>query len=105
MKALLWQIRLAVRLMREPRVGLLTKAPLLLVVLYLVSPIDFVPDVLPLFGQLDDVAIALIALQLFVHWCPAAAAEFHRNAIAQGRPFTRMPASHDVIDAEWRREN
>jgi uncharacterized membrane protein YkvA (DUF1232 family) len=109
-KALVLQLRLAMRLMREPRVPLLAKALLLGAGLYLVSPLDFVPDVLPLIGQVDDLALAIIALQVFVHWCPASLVAFHRDAIAQGRPFTPMSVGnaaidHNVIDAEWRREN
>lgn len=48
--------RLASRLLREPRVPFLAKAVPLLAVLYLLSPLDLVPDVLPLLGQIDDLS-------------------------------------------------
>lgn len=32
---------------------------------YVLSPLDFLPDVIPLAGQLDDVAILLIGLRVF----------------------------------------
>jgi len=96
--------RLAVRLLREPRVSLLAKALPIGAGLYLVSPLDILPDVLPLLGQIDDLVVILIALQVFVHLCPAPVVTFHRHAIAEGRRFSPMPGTRDVIDAEWRRE-
>ena len=36
-----------------------------LAALYVLSPLDFLPDVVPIAGQLDDVAILLIGLKLF----------------------------------------
>jgi uncharacterized membrane protein YkvA (DUF1232 family) len=103
LRALLSQLRLAIRLVREPRVPLLTKALPLLSALYLVSPLDLVPDVLPILGQLDDVGVILIALEVFVRLCPPAAAASHRAAIAQGRKYAPMSSTDDFIEAEWRR--
>lgn len=103
-RALLSQVRLAIRLMREPRVPLPTKAVPLLAALYLISPLDVVPDVLPLLGQLDDVGIILVTLEVFLRVCPAQAIAFHRAALAQGRRYAPMSPADDFIDAEWRRE-
>jgi uncharacterized membrane protein YkvA (DUF1232 family) len=96
-------LRLAVRLVREPGVPLLTKVVPLLTLAYLVSPIDFVPDFLLGLGQLDDLTIVLIGLESFVKLCPSAASAFHRDAIAQGRPYSPMSPTDNVIDAEYRR--
>ena len=52
------------RLMREPRVG---RGHRLLVagsVLYLASPIDLVPDFVPVAGQIDDALIVGMSLRL-----------------------------------------
>jgi uncharacterized membrane protein YkvA (DUF1232 family) len=35
---------------------------LVLVVLYAISPVDFVPDVIPLLGWIDDVVVTLSAI-------------------------------------------
>ena len=70
LRSLLVQARLAIRLFREPRVPMLLKAFPLLAVLYVVSPIDLVPDFIPGLGQLDDLGIILAALELFVRLCP-----------------------------------
>jgi uncharacterized membrane protein YkvA (DUF1232 family) len=97
-------LRLAVRLMREPRVPLLTKAILPLTALYVISPFDIVPDFIPVLGELDDLGIILLALVAFLRWCPAKAVAFHRAAIAEGRRYFPMLATDDYIDAEWRRD-
>jgi uncharacterized membrane protein YkvA (DUF1232 family) len=73
--------------------------------LYVVSPLDFVPDVLPVLGQLDDLGMILIALEAFVKLCPAGVVDFHRAAMAQGRKYSRSPHTGEVIDAEFRRED
>lgn len=104
LQTLFAHVRLAIRLVREPRVPLLTKALPLGALLYLVSPLDLVPDVLPFLGEIDDLSLVVVALVVFLSVCPAAATAFHRAAIAQGRRYAPMPSTADFIDAEWRRE-
>ena len=103
LRTLVAHVRLALRLIREPRVPVLTKALPLLAMFYVAFPVDFVPDVLPVIGQLDDLAILLTALEIFVRWCPADAVAYHRVAIEQKRRYSAMPPTGVVIDAEWRR--
>jgi uncharacterized membrane protein YkvA (DUF1232 family) len=71
---------------------------------YLVSPLDFVPDVLPMLGQVDDLAVVLIALRTFIGLCPESAVTHHRLALEQREPYSPMTAADVIIDAEWRRE-
>ena len=111
---LLWRLlnsaRLLGRLMREPRVPLLTKAIPVMAGLYILTPLDFVPDIVPALGQLDDLVIAVVAVETFFRLCPHAARQFHEHAIANRRPYSRMVVAvapdvrGDVIDAEFRRE-
>lgn len=57
-------VRLSWRLGKDP---MLSKARRLAVVAaagYVVSPVDLVPGIVPVLGQLDDVAFALLALRL-----------------------------------------
>lgn len=96
--------RLTLRLLREPRVPPLVKAVPILAVLYVVSPVDLVPDIIPILGQLDDLGVILLALETFLKWCPAPAVDFHRAAMAEGRRYGPMPPAGDVIDAEFRRD-
>jgi uncharacterized membrane protein YkvA (DUF1232 family) len=50
------------RLMKDPRVPRRNKWIAGGVLIYLVSPIDIVPDFIPGLGQLDDVIVVLLAL-------------------------------------------
>jgi uncharacterized membrane protein YkvA (DUF1232 family) len=107
LRTLLSHVRLTMRLLREPRVPWLVKAVPILAGLYVVSPVDFVPDVFPILGQLDDLGVMLLALEAFLKWCPPQAVGFHRAALAQGRKYGPMPdpvPGGDIIDAEFRRE-
>jgi len=104
--------QLAWRLLRDPGVPTLIKVLPLAAVLYLVSPIDGVPDFLPVLGQLDDLGVLLLALQSFLKLCPDHIVAFHRSAMAAGRPFAPASASggtsrasHDIIDVEFSRDD
>lgn len=73
--AYLWQLwrqgRLALWLLRDPRVPIWPKALFSLGLIYLLSPLDLIPDFsLPLLGHLDDLVIFLISLKGFIALCP-----------------------------------
>ena len=95
-------LRVAVRLLREPRVSMLVKALPVLGLLYVLSPIDVVPDVFPFAGQLDDLTVAYLALKAFMKLCPRSVEAFHRAAAERGEPFAPMRNTDLVIDAEYR---
>lgn len=103
-RTLLSQVRLASRLVREPAVPMVTKLVLAVAALYLIWPIDFLPDLFPILGQLDDLGVVLAALELFLHLCPEAPAAFHRAALAAGRRFSQMPSTDGFVDAEFRQQ-
>ena len=46
------------------------KALLILLLAYLASPIDLIPDVIPVLGMLDDLAVAAVALWLAYRLTP-----------------------------------
>jgi uncharacterized membrane protein YkvA (DUF1232 family) len=102
--SLVQRVRLSLRLLREPRVSLLVKAIPAAALVYLVSPVDFAPDFLPLLGQLDDLGVLFVALQAFLFLCPGPAVEFHKSALAEGRKYSAMPTGADYIDASFHRE-
>jgi len=56
-------LRLSWRLAKEPLLGRARKAAVAAAAGYLASPIDLVPGLIPVVGQLDDVAVALAALR------------------------------------------
>ena len=54
------------RLLADPRVEWWRKALLVVVLAYLVSPIDLIPDFIPVAGQLDDAILVVIALRVLL---------------------------------------
>jgi len=75
MLRLLWHlpnfVKLYWRLFCDRRVPLRAKMVLLAAVLYILSPIDFLPDFLsPFLGRLDDLVVLLIAARWFISLCP-----------------------------------
>lgn len=54
------------RLLTDPRVEWWRKALLVAVIVYLASPIDLVPDFIPVAGQLDDAVLVVIALRVLL---------------------------------------
>jgi uncharacterized membrane protein YkvA (DUF1232 family) len=55
------------RLLADPRVEWWRKALLVAVIVYLASPIDLVPDFIPVAGQLDDAILVVIAVRVLLH--------------------------------------
>ena len=55
-------VRLLVGLMRDRRVSRSDKAILAGTILYVVAPIDFIPDMIPFIGQIDDTYLIAVAL-------------------------------------------
>ncbi len=67
---LLNNFRLAWRLLWDNRVPWSAKAIPIIAVLYVLSPIDILPDFIVGLGQLDDLAILLLGTQLFISMSP-----------------------------------
>ncbi len=53
-------LKLFWRLLKDGRVGLTPKLLLLLIVAYVVMPVDLLPDFLPGLGQLDDLILIFL---------------------------------------------
>jgi len=77
--------RIAWKLMWDSRVPVSAKFVPILTVLYILSPIDFLPDLVVGLGQLDDLAIFLLGTQLFIAVSPKDIVERIRAEI-EGRP-------------------
>jgi uncharacterized membrane protein YkvA (DUF1232 family) len=77
-------VRLYWRLLWDRRVSIWPKALLLLSALYVVSPIDIIPDVIPFFGEIDDVVVVIAACRLFIYLCPPAVVQEHVRRIGGG---------------------
>ena len=55
----------------DRRVSVFTKIIPLLALIYLVSPVDFVADRIPILGQFDDLIVVGLLLLLFIAASPA----------------------------------
>jgi len=65
LKASLDDLQLAYKMLRDPNFHLSkeTKTVLIIAFLYILSPIDLIPDVIPLLGLVDDALVAGYALR------------------------------------------
>jgi len=71
------ELKLLRRLLLDERVPLWQKAIPVAALLYLVSPLDLIPDIVPVVGQLDDLAVLLASLRLFRRLAPPALVAEH----------------------------
>lgn len=60
------------RLLRDPRVPKRVKVALVLAGLWALSPIDLIPEFIPVIGALDDLVVVAYALRLAARRVPAA---------------------------------
>jgi uncharacterized membrane protein YkvA (DUF1232 family) len=72
------------RLLSDPRVPLRHKVSLGLLVGYLASPIDLVPDFIPVIGYLDDAALVVVVLRALVRSSGPALLREHWPGSARG---------------------
>ena len=61
--------------MKDKRTTLLSKIPALVSVLYLLSPIDLIPDFIPFAGYVDDLVVVPLLLNLSIRLLPEAVRE------------------------------
>jgi uncharacterized membrane protein YkvA (DUF1232 family) len=86
---------------RDPRVPWYAKALGVAVAAYALSPIDLIPDFIPVLGYLDDLIIVPAGVVLVVRLIPPEIMAQHRAAAAAAseRPVSRRAAT--VIVAIW----
>jgi len=94
-------VRLVWRLLTDSRVSPWLKAVIPgLALAYLILPTDLIPDWIIGLGQLDDLALLLLAIQLFVELCPKSIVEELSRGVPAG-PSTES-STDEVIDASYR---
>jgi len=76
---------------RDPRCPWYARAIGLAVTAYALSPVDLIPDFIPVLGLLDDALLIPLGLRLFVKLLPPGLIEEHRAAAsaAAARPVSR----------------
>lgn len=86
---------------RDPRTPWFAKLLALVVAAYAVSPIDLIPDFIPVIGYLDDLIIVPLGILLVVKLVPPEVMDEHRETAAKAteRPVSRAAAG--VFIAIW----
>ena len=75
-------LRLGLRLFLDSRVPLWLKLIPSLAILYILSPLDLIPDfTLPVIGYVDDTAIFFLALYLFMRLAPRLVVQEHLQTL------------------------
>jgi uncharacterized membrane protein YkvA (DUF1232 family) len=68
---------------------------------YMLWPIDLLPDVVPVLGQLDDLAILALGIKIFIELSPKDIVREYRGE-AVGTSPTAQADDGDILDAEYR---
>ena len=86
---------------RDPRVPWYAKVLALLVAGYALSPIDLIPDFIPVLGYLDDVILVPLGILLVIGMIPPKVMDEHRclAAAAAERPVSLVAAA--AITGIW----
>ena len=63
-------LRVAWYAWRHPKLPLSGRLVLMAMAIYVISPIDFIPDALPILGWLDDLALITLILPLLLKFLP-----------------------------------
>jgi len=61
-------LRLIAKLLRDPLLPRAAKIALAAAMVYLASPIDLIPDFIPLLGYLDDLLVAALLVDGILNW-------------------------------------
>ncbi len=89
--------------MQDPRVPWYAKGWMLLVVAYAFSPIDLIPDFIPVLGYLDDLIIVPLGVYLAIRMIPAQVMQDCQaraaESLSQDKPGYKWMAA--LIIAVW----
>jgi uncharacterized membrane protein YkvA (DUF1232 family) len=88
---------------KDPRVPWYARALAVCIVGYAFSPIDLIPDPIPVLGYLDDLVLIPLGIALVIRLIPPALLEEARaksaQVMAQGKPVSWVAAA--IIVAIW----
>lgn len=93
-------IKLIWRLLNDRRVSPGLKMIVPATLLYLLFPVDIIPDIAPGLGQLDDIAVILLGLKLFVEMCPSEVVRQHLDELASMASPWRVVEEDETPEAE-----
>jgi uncharacterized membrane protein YkvA (DUF1232 family) len=92
------RVKLILRLVGDKRVNPWLKLIPIAGLIYLISPIDLIPDIaFPIIGELDDVAVLWITNYFFVELCPPEIVSEHLKALGAK---TAAKDDDEIVDAD-----
>lgn len=100
-RALKAEIAILAAAVRDPRTPFAAKVLGLVIVAYAVSPIDLIPDFIPVIGYLDDLILLPAGLWLVRRMIPVEVLAEHRARIVPGTRLAESRAAAFVIVAIW----
>jgi len=86
---------------RDPRCPWPARVVGLLVAAYAMSPIDLIPDFIPVLGLLDDAILVPAGLWLFVRLLPEGLIDEHRAAAEAAAERPRSAAGMAIVIGLW----
>ena len=97
-------LRLVTKLLLDRRVPLRLKLLIPAALVYLVSPIDPLPDFLPILGHVDDLIVTVVALAIFLAMAPREVVLEHFRGRRDDEPVDSgaRQSRSDVIEGEYR---
>jgi uncharacterized membrane protein YkvA (DUF1232 family) len=94
-------LKLSWRLARDPLLSRARRAAVIAAAGYLASPIDLVPGVIPVVGQLDDIAFAIAALKLALSGLDPARRREHLQSVGLGDDDLAQDLRTAVVASAW----
>jgi uncharacterized membrane protein YkvA (DUF1232 family) len=79
--SLIKKFRLAWFLIKDNKVPFSTKLVPIIILLYVASPIDILPDALPIVGQIDDLALIILGLDIFINISPRGLVQYYTKIL------------------------
>ena len=100
-RALKSEIAILEAAIRDPRTPWYAKALGAVIVAYALSPIDLIPDFIPILGLVDDAILVPIGIWAVRRMIPAEVMAEHRASVAAGRRLPPNPTAAAVIVVLW----
>jgi uncharacterized membrane protein YkvA (DUF1232 family) len=100
-REMLRQARLAWYLIRSPEVPLYLKILPAIAVIYVLLPTDFIPDVFPVIGQLDDITALLVGAKVFIELAPQEVVASYLQRARGAAPAASDEEQSDPLDDQY----
>ena len=91
---------LFLRLMLDKRVPFKLKILPIIAVLYLLLPWDFLPDLIPLIGWIDDIVVVIVSIGIFFVFGHLSI--LTRNIEQNHNPDNQQPENGEVVEGKYR---